>query len=270
MNGYKTGGNWSDVTSIDRNEVVFEGRHKAYGAFYIRKRYPKALLFAFLSALTFFAVCAYVPYALRNISPPIVKSDKDIIIKPKDVLIHKDVVLPPITPPHTPPPKTPQSEHMPPVIVEQPDTAPQPIVDNHTVPNPINPRTGDPHGPDIAVPDPGGSPLPEPIIDNTPHKWVSEMPKFPGGNIEDYLSKQISYSAEDIQLGIEGTVFTTFVVERDGSISNVTLLHGISNGPDLNREALRVIAGMPKWIPGKQDGHPVRVQYIIPIHFKLQ
>jgi protein TonB len=271
MNGYKTGGDWTDVTSIGRNEVVFEGRHKAYGAFYIRKRYPNALLFAFLLAFTFIALCAFIPYALRNAGRVIPKPAKDVVIKPTDVLIHTDIIMPHITRPVVKTPKTNTPNRIPVINPRHDDSVPQPIVDNHEPINPGgNPTPGDPHGPDVPVPNSGpGNPLPSPP-DNTIRTWVSEMPKFPGGNVEDYLGKQIRYSAEDVQLGIQGTVFVSFVIEKDGSVSGVKMLSGVANGPDLNNEALRVIAEMPKWTPGKQDGHPVRIQYMIPIHFKLQ
>lgn len=269
MNGYKTGGDWTDVTSIGRNEVVFEGRHKAYGAFYIRKRYPNALYFSFLSAITFVAICAYVPYAMRNISHVRAAAKPDVIIKPTDVLIHTDIIIPQIKHPAVKPPRINPNQHMPPVITRQPiDSDPKPIVEQPLPnPNPVNPLPGGP--PDIGNPGPGGPPPPLPPVEKT-FMWVAEMPKFPGGDVETYIGEKIKYSEEDIKLGIEGTVHATFIIEKDGSVSNVKLLRGIAGGSDLDKEALRVLSEMPKWTPGKQDGHPVRVQFSIPIQFKLR
>jgi protein TonB len=268
MNGYKTGGDWTDVTSIARNEVVFEGRHKAYGAYYIRKRYPNALYLSFFSALTFIALCAGVSFALRNISKVIPVKDTGIIIAPTDVILHKDIITPPVTHPVKPPKSNPNT-HLAPVIAQRTsiDSAPKPIVDDHT-PIPNGPVTGNPN----PNPDPGSGPSGNPPALPKPDQiftWVGEMPKFPGGNVENYIGEKIRYSAKDVELGIQGTVYASFIVEKDGSVSSVKLLKGINGGPDLNEEALRVIAEMPKWIPGKQDGHPVRIQFSIPIQFRI-
>ena len=272
MNGYKTGGDWTDVTSIARNEVVFEGRHKEYGAYYIRKRYPNALYFSFFSALTFIALCAYVPYSLRNISPVIPKPTHDFTVKPKDLVIPITPSQPHATPPHVNPPKSSPNLNAVPLVVEHIDSAPkQHVVDNNIVAVPGKPTPGD-SGQGIAINTGAGTvgPPTPPQLPSRIFNWVSKMPKFPGGNVETYIGGQIRYSAEDVQLGIQGTVYASFVVEKDGSVSSVKILRGISGGPDLDAEAIRVLSEMPKWTPGEQDGHPVRVGYTIPIQFKLQ
>ena len=98
---------------------------------------------------------------------------------------------------------------------------------------------------------------------------VEQMPEFPGGQIAmlDFLSKNIRYPEEAHKAGIQGRVVATFVVEKDGSISNAKVMRSID--PLLDAEALRVINSMPNWIPGKQDGKPVAVKYTIPVTFKL-
>lgn len=99
---------------------------------------------------------------------------------------------------------------------------------------------------------------------------VDEMPQFPGGPSAffDYLSKAIRYPAAAEENGIQGRVMCSFVVEQDGSISNVKVIKSID--PSLDKEAKRVISSMPKWIPGKMNGTPVRVNYSAPVTFKLQ
>jgi len=99
---------------------------------------------------------------------------------------------------------------------------------------------------------------------------VESMPSFPGGEVAriKYLNKNIKYPNLSRESGIQGRVFLTFVVEKDGSISNVKILRGIGGGCD--EEAIRVIQNMPKWIPGKQRNIPVRVQFNMPIRFVLQ
>ena len=98
---------------------------------------------------------------------------------------------------------------------------------------------------------------------------VETMPKFPGGEkaMYTYIAKNVKYPAKAKQEGTQGRVFVTFVVEKDGSISEVALLRGVSE--ELDQEALRVIKSMPKWTPGEQSGKPVRVQYRMPIKFAL-
>jgi periplasmic protein TonB len=100
-------------------------------------------------------------------------------------------------------------------------------------------------------------------------KVVESMPEFPGGEatLYDYLSKNISYPRIALEAGISGTVYVTFVVEKDGSITNVQLLRGIGGGCD--EEALRVVKNMPTWTPGKQRNVPVRVQFNFGVKFTL-
>ena len=98
---------------------------------------------------------------------------------------------------------------------------------------------------------------------------VDEMPRFPDGETKlmEYIAQNISYPQEARDKGIDGRVFIGFVVEKDGSVSNVKVLRGIGGGCD--EEAVRVVSSLPKWKPGIMDGEPVRVSYQIPINFKL-
>ena len=99
---------------------------------------------------------------------------------------------------------------------------------------------------------------------------VEEMPSYPGGEgkLMEYVAKNIKYPQIARETGIQGRVFVGFVVEPDGSVSNVKVLRGIGGGCD--EEAVRVVKGMPKWKPGKQRGKAVRVSYMLPVNFKLQ
>ncbi len=99
---------------------------------------------------------------------------------------------------------------------------------------------------------------------------VENMPEFPGGESSMYkfIGNNIEYPRMAKESGISGRVFVTFVVERNGSVTDVQVLRGIGGGCD--EEAVRVIKMMPKWNPGKQRGKPVRVQYRMPIKFTLQ
>jgi len=99
---------------------------------------------------------------------------------------------------------------------------------------------------------------------------VESMPGFPGGDhaIIKYLGNNINYPEMARESGIQGRVFVTFVVEKDGQVSNVKVLRGIGGGCD--EEAIRVVQQMPNWIPGKQRNIPVRVQFNLPIRFVLR
>lgn len=99
---------------------------------------------------------------------------------------------------------------------------------------------------------------------------VESMPEFPGGmnELNKYLAENIHYPQMAKESGIQGRVFVTFVVERDGRVTDVRVLRGIGGGCD--EEAVRVVKNMPKWTPGKQRGKPVRVQFNLPVKFTLQ
>lgn len=99
---------------------------------------------------------------------------------------------------------------------------------------------------------------------------VEQMPSFPGGDaaLMQFLSSHIKYPVVAEENGIQGRVIATFVVERDGSITDVKVVKSVD--PSLDKEAIRVLKSMPKWIPGKQNGSAVRVKYTVPVTFKLQ
>lgn len=99
---------------------------------------------------------------------------------------------------------------------------------------------------------------------------VEQRPTFPGGDAALYkwLNTQINYPADAAEAGIMGKVVVSFVIEKDGSISNARVIR--KKHPSLNAEAIRIVKKMPKWNPGRNNGQPVRVEYNLPITFKLQ
>ena len=110
----------------------------------------------------------------------------------------------------------------------------------------------------------------EEVVEAEVFTIVEEMPSYPGGDAKmyEYLGKNIKYPQIARESSIQGRVFVNFVVEPDGSVSNVKVLRGIGGGCD--EEAMRVVKTMPKWKPGKQRGKAVRVSYMLPVNFKLQ
>lgn len=119
---------------------------------------------------------------------------------------------------------------------------------------------------DIAAPEP-----PKHVVEETKiFTVVEQMPMYPGGDaaLMGYLRDNIKYPTVAAENGVQGRVIVGFVVERDGSITDVNILRGVD--PSLDREAMRVVKSMPRWNPGKQNGSAVRVKYQVPVSFRLQ
>ena len=119
---------------------------------------------------------------------------------------------------------------------------------------------------EIAAPEP-----PKHVVEETKiFTVVEQMPMYPGGDaaLMGYLRDNIKYPTVAAENGVQGRVVVGFVVERDGSITDVNILRGVD--PSLDREAMRVVKSMPRWNPGKQNGSAVRVKYQVPVSFRLQ
>lgn len=112
----------------------------------------------------------------------------------------------------------------------------------------------------------------EPVVDDEPVSiaMVEQKPSFPGGEAAMYtwLSQNIVYPPAASEEGVQGRVVVEFVVSKDGSITNARVVR--NRHPALDREALRVIQAMPRWVPGRNNGQPVKVTYTLPVTFKLQ
>ena len=123
---------------------------------------------------------------------------------------------------------------------------------------------------DIAVAAPPPPPAPKPEVSNKVFDVVEEMPSFPGGQaaLMSFLSSNIKYPVVAQENGVQGRDIVGFVVERDGSITDVKVMRSVD--PSLDREAQRVVRAMPRWKPGKQNGSAVRVKYTVPVVFRLQ
>ena len=123
---------------------------------------------------------------------------------------------------------------------------------------------------EIAVAAPPPPPAPKPEVATKVFDVVEEMPSFPGGQgaLMQYLASNIKYPVVAQENGVQGRVIVSFVVERDGSISDVKVARSVD--PSLDREAQRVVKSMPRWKPGKQNGSAVRVKYTVPVVFRLQ
>lgn len=111
--------------------------------------------------------------------------------------------------------------------------------------------------------------IPQPVNRNRVYDVVEQMPSFPGGisGLRTYLNQNIRYPAEAQENCVQGRVVVSFVVGKDGHISDVTVVRSVD--PSLDKEAVRVIRNMPRWTPGKQGGEPVKVRYNVPVSFRL-
>ena len=98
---------------------------------------------------------------------------------------------------------------------------------------------------------------------------VEQMPEFFGGNtaLKDFLQENIKYPEEAHKLKIEGNVYVSFIIDKEGAVSDIKILRGVN--PYLDKEAIRVVKLMPKWKSGKQNGKSVNVQYNLPIRFSI-
>lgn len=111
--------------------------------------------------------------------------------------------------------------------------------------------------------------IPQPVNSNRVYDVVEQMPSFPGGisGLRTYLNQNTRYPAVAQENGVQGRVVVSFVVGKDGHISDVTVVRSVD--PSLDKEAVRVVRNMPRWTPGKQGGEPVRVRFTVPVSFRL-
>lgn len=269
------------LNSTDWCDIVFTGKNKSYGAYALRQSSSKRHILAFLVVLIFVGVVAGLPSFLNAVNPPkeYVQNVTDIytIGKLDDPVQEEPIVEPSTTPP--PPPIIDSQKFTPPAITsddmveESRELLSQEELNSNRVQISIETvNNGNTEGVDIAeirreqrqiINQPPQEP-------NKVHEHVEVMPQFPGGNVElmRYLGTNIKYPTIAAENGIQGRVVLKFVVSKDGSISNIQIVRSLD--PSSDKEAIRVIKGMPKWIPGMQNGHPVAVYFTLPVLFKLQ
>ena len=246
-------------------ELVFKNRNKEYGAYYLRMKYRKYVSISLISA--FIIILGAIAY-------PVIAS---YLNKTKTVVVNKDITAEMMNlykteaPPPPPPPPPPEN-------IEQKVKFTAPVVTTDTAETNIVSQE------DLSAKTTHEAPPPEEdfgvkevkkqVIEQEAPKEiftvVEEQPNYPGGDEAriKFLQENIKYPEEAKELGVQGKVFVTFVVEVDGSITDVRVLRGI--GAQCDEEAIRVVKSMPRWIPGKQRGVPVRVQFNLPIKFTLQ
>lgn len=268
--------NWDSVVAPVRNDLVFEDRNKSYGAYELRKNHNRSLAMALIITASAFIFIVSLPAIIDWINNKLEEVDVPVDITPLDL-----TAPPPIDetePPPPPPPPPPVMETVkftPPVVTDEEVVDDPPPVQTEETPQ-ISTVTQEGNGnEDIIIPDEGtGNQVVEPAVE-APLTIVEQMPEFPGGEaarqkfIIDEINKR-GYPAMEKEAGISGTVYLTFVVEKDGSITDVKVLRGVSGGPGYDKLATAVVKAMPNWKVGKQNGREVRVQYNMPIKFSLK
>jgi protein TonB len=277
----------SKIDLLDQRwiDLVFEGKNEAYGAYAIRQDTSKRNLFAMLAlvgGLAFIVLCFLgvnvaqnaiaaaqaeheTEVALEQIEEEAEEQEEEeteVIYEETEQLVAEETVM--------------NSEKF--TAYEMEDDAPE-----------MQTKTQDEVAQsDIAIGaidyDKGSDEaehvlkVNEKVVDEVPPKVeetkvfdvVEQMPQFKGGDaaLMEYLNKNIKYPVIAEENGIQGRVVTTFVVERDGSITDVKVIKSVD--PSLDKEAVRVVKSMPKWNPGKQNGSAVRVKFTLPVTFRLQ
>ncbi len=259
---------WQQVTSVQRNNLVFEHRNKAYGAYVIRKGYDKRLIII-IGALILFIGAAYATYAIIKAMPEdvveIKKNNDSFTVEAPPV---EDVEPPP------PPPEIPPMERtvafVPPVVTDDDVPDVPPVIDPDKDKGAANNNEGS-DVPNFELPEVQGTPvIPDPPKDII-YDDVEEPAEFLGGNaaLKKYMNDNFKYPETAIEQGLEGKCWVRFVVGSDGKISDVRVTRPVPDCPECDAEAKRVVSKMPKWKPGKIDGKGVKSYFDLPVNFKL-
>lgn len=276
----------SKVDLIDSEwiELVFEGKNHAYGAYRLRKNSGKRNLMAILmliGAILAIMLAVFLKGVIENALPKKAAVEQDVelsnLAQKKEAKVerknepvkveHQEVVE-----------KVKSSiKFTAPVIKKDSEVKPEEelktqeeLAQNKTAIGAFDVKGNDESAGEV-VKAKEVIAQPEPKEEETKvFDVVEQMPQFPGGQaaLLEYLSKNVKYPVVAEENGVQGRVIVTFVVERDGSITDVKVVKSVD--ASLDKEAKRVVASMPHWIPGKQNGSAVRVKYTVPVTFRLQ
>jgi len=269
-----------DIFSDEWCNIVFESRPKDYGAYIMRTLSSKRHRLAIILTLAFFLLAFTLPGLIKSIIPASketnvevtnlsnIKMDKDKVKEPEKVKIEEPEIQ-----------KIKSTiQFTPPVIKNDEDVKDEQVMKNQDELNKttltisvadVKGNSNDADAKDLSELNNTKKEVVEEVYEK-PFTVVEQMPEFPGGeaNMMKFLHENIKYPQMARESGIAGSVYVTFVVSKTGQISDVKILRGIGGGCD--EEALRVVRAMPSWIPGKQNGKSVPVQFNLPIKFTLQ
>ena len=266
-----------DILNQNWIDIVFAGRNKEYGAYQLRKDNVKNTNKALIIGGLAFILAVSSPLIIKYLSGFVPETEEklketEVILASPPPIDEKKVPPPP--PVEPPPPKVDQVKFPPPVVKpdEQVVEEEPPTIKELEKADPGEKTIkGDPNA-DIVINTPvGEGPINQEKTEDTNEIFtnVEVLPGFPGGleAFGKFLGKNLRYPPIARENGIQGRVFCSFVVERDGSLTDIKVARGIGGGAD--EEAVRVLKSSPKWTPGIQNGRPVRVSYTVPIFFQL-
>ncbi|RDB03715.1 energy transducer TonB [Runella aurantiaca] len=267
----------SEAMTLD--DIVFMNRHRAYGAYDLRKSYPEVLRNAVLLGIGLFLLLFIGPILYGSLAPQETEysmSEFEVMdIKP---VPKEEKPLPELEKPKELPKQTSVRYRMLEVLKDPPHEELPPPVEDLEKANPGQ-ETIEGTGPEevAIIAPPEDTPAPEATKPAEVEAKAPEIfekveidPQFAGGNegLRTFLMKNLHYPSPAQRSNIQGRVYLTFTVEPDGSLSNINVIRGIGFGCD--EEAIRVMKLMPKWKPGKQSGRAVRVKFTMPIVFALE
>lgn len=254
--------------SLDFDDLLFQKRNKEYGAYQLRKRYNSVVTAGIIIATIIVSMAVILPFFLAGQSDDILIGSRGYVEFEMETLEPptEEIYVPPAPPPSQSVKVEEIVKYVPPEVV---DTVPileetQLSTDqymNQTTDENLG-ITGEGSANDSMIQGQGGGESDEPFF------FVEVMPSFKGGGLEkfrEWVGKRTNYPQAAVERKLRGTVHLTFVVEKDGSVSNITVIKGVD--PLLDDEAVSAIAQSPKWTPGLQRGQPVRVRFTIPLNF---
>lgn len=260
------------------DDLVFEHRNQAFGAFFLRRQYANHILKGLILALAIFTAFVGIPYAWQIWKPATPEAETEL------VTVDPRMVEPPPIDPKTPPPPPLPASPPPPKVTTVRFVPPEVVPDEEVTEDPpkqeelkqaqagtetvVGDPTADPNELQMDQAGSGeGAVIGAPEETDEPFLLVDQMPQFPEGDLQTYFAKHLKYPQRALLAEVTGRVYISFVVMPDGSVADVTLLKGLGYGCD--EEALRVVKAMPTWQPGKNGGRAVKVRINVPIHFKM-
>ena len=266
-----------DLTSQEWCDLIFVGKNKEYGAYYLRKTSSKRHITALLTVLAVGCLALLLPFVLKMVVPekavevslgPIELSNLDNLQKAPEENTIKQLEAPP------PPLLKATIKFTPPVIKKDEEVreeeqmkTQEELTDTKAAISVATVEGVTEGGVDIA--DLRDNKVVVQEVKEQIFEHVEQMPEYPGGSTElmKYLGEKIRYPQLAQEQGIQGQVILRFVVGKDGSVSDVRVVRSLD--PSCDKEAMRVVQSMPKWVPGKQNGNPVLVYFTLPVRFKL-
>lgn len=251
---------------LDIDDLLFQARNRDYGAYQLRKRYNSVIITGILLGSLVISLAVILPFILTPHSDNIISGNNRYIeVNMENLEPPKETIfVPPSPPPRQAIHVEEIAKYVPPVVVDSvlPFEKSQLSTDeylNQTT-DEMTDTKGTGSGDNLMGQD--GAETDEPFL------MVEVMPSFKGGGLDEFrkwISNRTNYPKEAYERKIRGTVVLTFIVEKDGSVSNVTVVKGVD--PLLDDAAVKAISESPKWTPGMQRGEPARVRYIIPLNF---